>query len=295
MRAYGVAVVTVLLVGGTLTGCGWNSDGGRGPARKPGFPDAAKTAAANEDPLAGAERITPLPRVAEEHPGPKLTLNLDQAETALSEKPNDPQRNLTLAYVYYGAKAYNDAARAFEKSARLLPSDPQPLLYLGYTQMAVGALDSAIKTFESVIARKDVSRDVQSEAYLQIGNAQGALGNDTKAVEAFTQSLGHNPKQGLASLALGGWAARNKRYGQARDFLKDAVNTLPPGRHQAQAHAALGRVAEAQKDAKTAEAEYKKALGLDADNAWAQDGLKRLHTGAASVGAAGTKPAAKKG
>ncbi len=243
------------------------------------FPDAGLSAAAQKekaDSEPNVEPLTPLPRIAEEHPAPEGISNLDKAETAVADKPDDPQRNLQLAFAYYQTKAYADAARAFDKASQLLPKDPHPLLYLGYTQMAVGALDSSMVTFERVLAMKDVDRNILSEAQLQIGNAQGALGNSEKAIAAFTQSLGYNPKNGLASLALGGWAAQNNRFDQARDFFTDAVKDLPAGRHKAQACAGLGRLAEARKDTKTAIVEYKSALAMDSDNTWAKEGLERL-------------------
>ena len=245
-------------------------------AAAPVFPDAAVSAAAQKersDANPNVEALTPLPRIAEEHPAPQGGVsNLDQAETALAETPDDPQKNPT-----YGALVESvDAARAFDKASQLLPNDPQPLLYLGYTQMAVGALESAVKTFERVLAMKGIDRNVLSEAHLQIGNAHGALGSTEKAITAFTQAIGNNPKNGLASLALGGWAAQNRRMDQARDFFTDAVNDLPAGRHKAQAHAGLGRLAEQSKDTKAAITEYKRALALDSENDWAKEGVERL-------------------
>jgi tetratricopeptide (TPR) repeat protein len=263
-----VALVSVALVP-ALVGCQKKT------AEKPTFPDAAVSATSKEAPT-NAEVLTPLPRIAEEHPAPEGISNLDQAETAVADKPDDPQRNLQLAFTYYRNKAYADAARAFDKASQLLPKDPQPLLYLGYTQMAVGALDSAITTFERVLAMKEIDRNILSEAHLQIGNARGALGDSDKAIAAFTQAIGNNPKNGLASLALGGWAAQNNRLDQARDFFTDAANDLPSGRHKAQAHAGLGRLAEGRKDTKTAIVEYKKAIALDSENEWAKEGLARL-------------------
>lgn len=248
----------------------------RDQASGPKFPDAARSAKEAENPLANAESITPLPRIAEDHPAPEPVVGVDRAETDVAEKPDDPKRVLAMAYAYYKAKAFNDAAKAFERAARMLPQDPKPLLYLGYTQMAVGALDSGLKSFEQVLALKGVSRDTLSEAYLQIGNCRGARGETEQAIESFTKSLGNNPKQGLASLALGGWAAQNRRYNQAKDFLNDAVRDLPDGRHRAQAYAALGKIAESEKDAKAAVAFYKKALVIDPENTWAGEAAERL-------------------
>jgi tetratricopeptide (TPR) repeat protein len=244
----------------------------------PRQPDASSPVAEAQSPgvQIPRENIIPLPGIADEHPAPADTLGLDKAETAQAARPNGPKENLDLAFSYYKAKAYSDAASAFDRTARLMPNNPTPVLYLAYTQMAIGALEPAVTTLQRLTTLKGVSHDMISEAYLEIGNCEGALGRDDKAMEAFSKSLANNPKNGLASLALGAWAAQNKRYGQARDFLNDAANDLPPGRHKGQAHAALGRLAEEQKDVKTAWVEYKKAIALDQDNAWAKDGLKRV-------------------
>ena len=142
--------------------------------------------------------IIPLPRIVEDNPAPANTPGLDVAETAQADKPNDPAANLALGYSYYRAKAYADAARTFEKAARLAPKDPIPLLYLGYTQMAVGALDGALTTFESVAALPGVTGATKSEAFLQIGNIRGAFNDPERAMEAFQRSLKENPKQGRA-------------------------------------------------------------------------------------------------
>ncbi|GAB4461909.1 MAG: hypothetical protein OHK0029_27900 [Armatimonadaceae bacterium] len=242
------------------------------------FPDAANIGPSEEDILANAEPIKPLPRIAEENPAPENLPPLDKAEAAVSEKPDDGAAQLQLAFVLYRARAYADASRAFERATALLPDDPTPLIYLGYTQLAVGALNSAIETYEKVLKleEKGVSRDILSEAYLQIGNAQGALGNLDKAREAFSKSIGYNPKQGLASLALGALAAEKGNLDQAKDFWTDAVTDLPKGRHQAQAYASLGKLAEMQKDPKTAATRYRKALTIDEENTWAKQGMERL-------------------
>jgi|GEM_PF-4461223 tetratricopeptide (TPR) repeat protein len=262
-----ILIAILMVASGIVSGC----------RAKGAFPDAAKVAPSEEDRLANAEPIFPLPRVAEEHPAPTgMPTNIDKAERAVADSPDDPKLNLELAFAYYQASSYADAAKTFEQTAQLRPKDPQPLLYLGYSQMAVGALNAAIKTFERVIALEGVSRDVQSEAYLQIGNAYGALGNQETAMKAFSQSLGNNPRQGLASLALGGWAAENKRYDQAKDFLTDAAKDLPEGRHKAQAYAGLGKISEIQKQRDAAITQYKKALRFDAENPWAKEGLQRL-------------------
>jgi tetratricopeptide (TPR) repeat protein len=235
-------------------------------------------AVANSDAVPNVA-LVPLPGITDDHPAADTTLGLDKAETAHADKPDDPKTNLDLAFSYYKAKAYVDAARCFDRAAQLLPEDPTPVLYLGYTQMAVGALDGALKSFERVLHLNGVSHEVLSEAYYNIGVCDAALNQTDAAMTAYTNALGNNPRNGMASLALGGRAAERGQFGQAKDFFTDAANDLPMGRHKAQAYAALGKLAESHKDTKTAIAQYKKAISIDRDNDWADDGLRRLSPG----------------
>ena len=220
--------------------------------------------------------IIPLPRIVEDYPAPANTPGLDVAETAQADAPNNPKANLTLGYAYFKAKAYADAARVFDKAAVLSPSDPTPLLYLGYTQMAVGALDSALATFEKALTLPGVSALVKSDAHLQIGNIRGAFNDPDQAMKAFQISLKENPKQGKAMIALAARAAELKRMDEAKRLFTEAVAVLPPGRHQAQALASLGRLAEQKGDKAGALTAYKKAATLDDENAWASEGVARL-------------------
>lgn len=270
----------VLLLAGTVvvaSGCRRSIDGSPTPAPAP--PEVSQTVAPGQGADApSVAPIKPLPGIAEEHPAPANLPSLDVAETARAAKPDGAKENLTLAYCYYQAKAFAQAAPAFERAVQLSPKDPTPYLYLGYTQMTAGALDSAVKTFDSVLNIPDISRDVLSLAYLNKGYALGALGKKQPAREAFVQALGNNTRQGLASLALGGFAAEQKQTTQARDFFADAARDLPPGRHQARAFAGLGLLSEQAGDVKAARAYYKQALAANKEDedTWARDGLKRL-------------------
>lgn len=220
--------------------------------------------------------IMPLPRIAEDRPAPANTLSLDPAETAQADKPNDPKINLALGYSYYKIKAYADAARAFDKAARLAPNDPKPLLYLGYTQMAIGALDNAVTTFTAVAALPKITPDVKSEAFLQLGTIKGAFNDLDAAMDFYEKSLKANPKQGAAMLALGARAAELHRTEEATKRFTAAAAILPDGRPKAAALAALGALAEGKGKKSDALALYKKAAALDDENPFAANGVKRL-------------------
>jgi tetratricopeptide (TPR) repeat protein len=239
---------------------------------------SAATPTQNSDAI-GATVLVPLPGITDDHPAPDNVLGLDKAETAQAEKPDDPTANLNLALSYYKAKSYADAARCFARAAQLMPENPTPLVYLGYTQMAVGALDSALKTFDQVLTAKKAPRETLSDVYYNIGVCRAALQENDAAFSAYTKALAQNPKNGMAALALGARAAEKGQMAQAKDLFTRATKDLPLSRHKAQAHAALGKLAEQKKDTSAAVSEYKKALAIDRDNAWADEGVRRLAPG----------------
>jgi tetratricopeptide (TPR) repeat protein len=219
---------------------------------------------------AAAPAYPTLPRPAEVHPAPSDTPNLDRAETAAAENPRDYRANLQAALAYYKIKAYAQAADAFEKAIALKPDDPTPYLYRGWTQMALGSLPDAVATFQKAADLPGATRDQQSDAFLGLGDCYLAMKLDDKAKEAFSRSIGTNPKQGMASLALGTFAAMRGQAGQAHDFFHDAATDLKTPKEKARAYAALGRLAEEGKDRKAAAENYRKALALDPKNVWAK-------------------------
>ena len=227
-------------------------------------------------PAAVAQAPVPVEKPARDHPAPVGTPDLDRAETDAAKAPSDPAANRALAFCYYKIRAYKQATPAWEKVASLAPNDPAPLFYLGYTQMAIGDLDAALATFNKILARPDLPPAETSEAHLQVGNCLWAKRQDDAAAAAFTKSLGAESKKGLASLALGTYAAVKGRPDQAHDFFADAARDLPPGPDRAQAWACLGRLAQERKDTGTALKAYKQALTYDKNNTWAKQSLPQV-------------------
>lgn len=219
----------------------------------------------------------PVPSIVEDRPAPADTLGLDRAETTAAEKPGDYRAQLYLGYSLYKSQAFSHAARAFEKAAQLKPEDSTALLFLGYAQMGLGDQDAAIAAFQKITERKETDRETLTEAYLQIGDAHYLLGRDDAAREAFSKSLGNNPRQARASLALGTLAAQKGQYEQARDFFRDALNDAKNSKTRSQALACLGLIAQQARDSKGAKTFYEKALNIDPSNEAARRSLASLN------------------
>ena len=264
-----------LFLGGCInrpTGAPVGEGGASGIAAPSGQNQAAQTG----DPI---QPLTPLPQAAEAHPAPDGTPGVDKAETALSADPSNAKHSLQLAMSYYKSKAFAQAAPQFVQAAQLAPRDAAPLLYLGYTQMSVGALAEAQKTFASVGKIPGVKPETASEANLQIGNCLWALQQSDEAAAYFEKALRLDPKKGRAALALGTWAASEKKPTEAKAYFEKAVQTLDTKKGRAQAYACLGRLAEDEKKISEAKSAYLKAAALDNDNEWAKAALTRLKGG----------------
>jgi tetratricopeptide (TPR) repeat protein len=219
----------------------------------------------------------PWPRISKDRPAPSGVPSLDTAETAATEKPNDPKAVINLGYAQYAAQDFRHAVGSFEKAVSVAPSDPQPLLYLGYSQMGEGMHKEAVATFQRVVDLKGVSREILSEAYFQMGDVQYLFLSDEKAArEAYSKSIGNNPKKASASLALGAIAAQRGQMVQARDFFEDALRDASTPVDKAKAEVFLGIIAQRAGDNKTAGVHFNKAIALDPTSQAAKQGIADL-------------------
>ncbi len=263
----------VLGIAGLLAGCGSQTgQTGRG----------VTTAAAQPSPSGGGTE-TAFAEINTLVPPPTGTGALETAKSAMQAHPGDADANLAYGFAAYKVGAFEEAMSGFEKVTRLRPKDWAAYRYLAYARMGGGELDPAIADWENLARQTGVPPAEAGQAFLEIGNIYLAQTKDEKAADAFRRSLAVDKRQGQASLALGAWSASRKRFAEARGYFERAVQTLPPGRKQARAWAALGQLAEDQNDKAGALKAYRKALSQDQNNAGAEDALKRL------AGAAGTK------
>jgi len=247
-------------------------------ARVTEYAKASPSAASNAS-VAPSQVIKPWSQIAEQRPSPPNLPSLDQAETALSRKPRDPQANLTYAFVLYQSQAFEMAAAAFDKTAALMPDNPTPRLYQGYALMAWGVVTQARDAFQKVTTLKGADRHSVSEAYLQIGTLEYLfLKDNTAAKAAFAKSLASNPKQAMASMGAGTIAAENKQWDEARAGFTEAAKNAQKPKEKAKAYACLGLLHQQTGDWKQAAAYYEKSLATDPDNRMVKQGLAALKT-----------------
>ena len=160
--------------------------------------------------------------------------NIDAAETARTQRPNDPTALRTLGLAYYAAGGYEAAARALAQAVAKAPEDQVSWLYLGYCHMARAHYPEALEALGHV-------RSAESE--LQQGNVYfQALQKDADAEKHYRAAVQQAPQDGEPLLALGLLLASQAKTAQAQRQLLSAAQKLPPGPLRDTAYAALAQM-----------------------------------------------------
>lgn len=214
--------------------------------------------------------------INEDFPPPPDTPGLDAAETEVAKQPDSSNARANLGYALYSAAAYAPALKAFDRALETPPGDARTQLYSGMSSMGIGDLEGAVKKLSSLAGRKDAPADIRSKAYLLVGNCRFRQKKEAAAKEAFAQSLTLDPKQGQAKLALGIFAAMEKKPDAARKYFSGAVDDLPSGEIRSRAYASLGLLAEKANNKPDALKNYQLALDDNPENAPARQGQERL-------------------
>lgn len=107
------------------------------------------------------------------------------------------------------------------------PNDPRSYWVLGNSQKAVGKDLEAIASFEKFL-EMSLSDDEKYIAYLRIAEANLALDNKNKAVDALRYAIGLKPLYPDAYIALGRTYYDMARYADAISLLKQSLRLDPP-------------------------------------------------------------------
>jgi tetratricopeptide (TPR) repeat protein len=246
-----IAVATLLCA----AGCGVRD------ATAPGVP-APKTEAASTG--------YAFPNISKRRPAPAGSGDIDRAETAAANQPDNAAAQRQLGIAYYSTAGYKAATNVLETAVRLDPADGLAWLYLGYARMGAGQPEKALEAFD-VAAKASLTNTDKAAAKAESGTIRyQALRDDKGAMEDFKAALALNPKEGTAALALGTNAAEGQDAAAARRYFELAAQALPAGPDRASVFACLGRLAEEAKDKPKAHSWYAKALADDKANAWAK-------------------------
>jgi len=210
------------------------------------------------------------PNILQRRPAPAGSGDIDKAETAASQAPDNPAAQRRLGIAYYSTGGYKAAVNVLETAVRIDPKDGLAWLYLGYSRMGAGQPEKALEAFDQA-SGSNLPGTQRAAAKAESGTIRyQALRDDKKAMEDFQAALELNSKEGTAALALGTHAAEKADAQGARRFFELASKALPAGPDRASVFACLGRLAEESKNKSEAHSWYTKALADDKDNAWAK-------------------------
>jgi tetratricopeptide (TPR) repeat protein len=178
---------------------------------------------------------------------------LSHAKRAVELQPTLSMLRYHLGKVYQSEELPSDAAAAFKKGAELAtPGSPEAYYFLAVADQAVGDQRGAVSNAEKCLS----IHPSYGEARCLLGEALAALGDDEKALAAFTKAveLSGSSAWNLSHCFVGRGQIhlRQRKYEAALSDFNRAIEILPndPYRYKrrAVAHFHLGHYAEALAD-----------------------------------------------
>lgn len=167
---------------------------------------------------------------------------------------------------YLEQELVEPAMARFKAAAELAPGDWRPLAAQAEAKMWQGECDNAARLYQNLIA--DHPR--VAALRIQAGWARQCLGEASRSLELARAALELDPYNWEAHGLLGRLLAEQERWEESRDSYLTALRyTLRP----ADVHGALGEVYLYQGDLERAEAEYARAVRLDANAVAGLNGL----------------------
>lgn len=160
-----------------------------------------------------------------------------------------------------------DLAR-YRISVKERPNDPQGRLGLGVVYMEIGDYRRAVSQFKQA-----VKLDPQPRYRHQLARSYRMMGETATAVKLLKALIKDDPRYEVGYYELAGIYIEDRRYDEAVDLLKKAVEIMP---FAADTRVLLGEAYEKSNRADLAVAEYREAIKYIPDDGKARAGLKRL-------------------
>jgi tetratricopeptide (TPR) repeat protein len=171
-----------------------------------------------------------------------------------------------LGQVYQVLKRFQDAVKVFKRACLLKPDDTQANYQLGVCYYEINDFDNAAKYCGKAAELEPANADI----FASLGKIHGKSGDDYKAINFYKQALEINANQPDVMVSLGMVYVRMKRFGPGQLILEKAVALAPDN---ADTHIALGYCLLCEEDPTKALDQYKQAIGLNADNREALNGI----------------------
>src|SRR6185503_19662837 len=160
-----------------------------------------------------------------------------------------------------------DAARAaYAKVAAIQPNDLESLQGLIAVDLAQNRKKEAVDRVDAALKRMAPS----SELLMMAARTYGASGDMKRTEEALKKAIDVDPHRLVAYGLLGSFYVSQKRLADARDQFTEIITRNP---RSVSANTMLDMIMEAQGDAKAAETQYQKTLGIDPESPVAANNL----------------------
>jgi tetratricopeptide (TPR) repeat protein len=153
----------------------------------------------------------------------------------LAKNPNDASLHVLLGNLEYSQGTLTQSAEHYVKALELAPGMCQAWYKLGVCYVRMGKLREALAAFTKNV---DAECGTHVMSYYWMGLINNFLGNDEKALEAFSILRRESPESLLANFFLAQLYSKRNDHAKALELLEELVKMSPDF---AEAHFLIGQ------------------------------------------------------
>jgi len=153
----------------------------------------------------------------------------------LEKNPKDASLHVLLGNLEYSQGTLSDSAAHYVKALELAPGMCQAWYKLGVCYVRMGKLSEALSAFTKNV---NAACGTHVMSYYWMGLINNFLGNDEKAVEAFSILRRESPESLLANYFLAQLYMKRNEHAKALELLEELVRMSPDF---AEAHFLIGQ------------------------------------------------------
>jgi tetratricopeptide (TPR) repeat protein len=153
----------------------------------------------------------------------------------LEKNPNDASLHVLLGNLLYSQGSLGKSAEHYEKALKLAPGMCQAWYKLGVCYVRMGKLEEALSAFKKNV---EAACGTHVMSYYWMGLINNFLGNDGKALEAFSTLRRESDESLLANFFLAQLYMKQNEHAKALPLLEELVRMSPKF---AEAHFQMGQ------------------------------------------------------